>query len=131
MGGLDGPVQLLPVGGKLIEIRFGGGRHGLDNVFQGIPVDPVPEVEEQNGDFRVGVKQRINLALLQVLTNRMIIGKIAVMHQGFVHAAKGMGAARMPDSTLGGIALMGDPDVRLESSPIDSSWPPVRRIPRF
>ncbi len=36
------------------------------------------------------------------------------MDQGLVQADEGVGAARMPDAALGGIALVGDPDVGLE-----------------
>jgi len=39
---------------------------------------------------------------------------IPVMDQGLVQADKRMGPARVPDAALGGIPLMGDPDVGLE-----------------
>ena len=51
----------------------------------------------------------------QVLGHGMVIGKVAVVDQGLVHADKGMGAGRMPDPALGGVPLMGDPDVGLEA----------------
>ena len=44
----------------------------------------------------------------------MIIGKIAVVHEGFIHAGKRVGAARMPDAPFGRITLMRDPAVGVE-----------------
>ena len=60
------------------------------------------------------MKQRKEIALLQIFADRVVIGKIPVVNQGFVHAAERVGPARMPDAALGRIALMGDPDVGLE-----------------
>ena len=44
----------------------------------------------------------------------MVIGKIAIVNERFIHTDKRMGAGRMPHFPFGGITLMGDPDVRLE-----------------
>jgi hypothetical protein len=52
-----------------------------------------------------------DVVLLQVFADRMVVGEIAVVHQGLVHADEGMRAAGMPDAALGGIALVGDPSV--------------------
>ena len=43
--------------------------------------------------------------------HRGVIREIAVVHQGLVQAHERMGAARMPDPPLGGVAVVADPDV--------------------
>ena len=41
----------------------------------------------------------------------MIVGKIAVVNQSFIQADERVCAAGMPDSSLGGITLMGNPSM--------------------
>ncbi len=41
MGRLDLPVDVLLLRRQLVEVQLRGGRQGLDDVFQGIAVDPV------------------------------------------------------------------------------------------
>ena len=52
--------------------------------------------------------------LLQVFAERMVVGEIAVMHQGFVHAAEGVRPTRVPHLSLGRVALVGNPAVGFE-----------------
>ena len=111
VGCLNGPVNLLLVRRKLIEIRFGCGRQGFDDIFQGIFIYPVQQIQHQHRGFRIRVKQGKEVALLQVFTDRMVIGEIPVVNQGFMHAAERVRSARMPDAALGRIPLMGNPDM--------------------
>ena len=53
----------------------------------------------------------IDMPFSQVFAYRMIVGEVAVMHQRGIDAAEGMGAAGMPDTALGGKALMRNPDM--------------------
>ena len=41
----------------------------------------------------------------------MVVGEIAVVNQGLVHADEGMSPSRVPDPALGRITLVADPDV--------------------
>ena len=111
---LDRPVDLLLLGGEAVEIMLGGGRHGLDDVLQRIPEIPVPEIEQLDGNLGIREELRIDVVLPQVLGDRIVVGEIAVVHQRFIHADEGMGAAGMPDAPFGGIPLVGDPAVGLE-----------------
>ena len=63
MGCLDLPVDALFLFGKMIEIHLSRRRQGFDDVFEGITVDPVQEVEDLDRDLRVREKQRIDVAL--------------------------------------------------------------------
>ena len=56
----------------------------------------------------------MNIALLQILADRSIVGEVAIVHQGFVQANERMCAARVPDASLGGIAVMADPHVGMQ-----------------
>ena len=44
----------------------------------------------------------------------MVVGKIAIVHQGLVHPDEWVCTGRVPDPPLGGIALVGNPDVGSE-----------------
>ena len=43
----------------------------------------------------------------------MVIGKIAIVHQRFVHTDKRVCAAGMPDAAFGGVTLVSNPAMRL------------------
>ena len=47
----------------------------------------------------------------QVFADRVIVGEVAVVDQGLVQTDERMRPAGMPNAALGGIALVGDPDV--------------------
>ncbi len=91
---------------------LGRGRHGLQRDLERITVHAIPQVEELNADLRVGEEQLADVALAQILADGVIICEVAVVDQGLIQADEGMRAAGMPDASLGGIALMSDPDVR-------------------
>ena len=93
------------------EITLSRWRHRLDNVFQWITIDAVEQVKHKGSYFGIGQEQGMHVALGQVGADRCIVGKIAVMHQGFMHADKWVGTARMPHFSLSWIAMVPDPDV--------------------
>ena len=74
-------------------------------------VGAAQQIEEQGRDFRVGEELGIDLTLLEVLADGMVIGEVAVMHEGHVDGRKGMGAAGVPDAALGRETLVGNPFV--------------------
>ena len=84
VGGLDLPVDALLLRRQAIEVPLRGGGQGLDDVLQGIAVKPVPQVEEQHRHFGVREELGVELALAQILADRMIVGKVTVVHQGVV-----------------------------------------------
>ena len=108
---LDLPVDPLLLGRQAVEVQLGRRRQGLDDVLERIVVDPVPQIEQQHRDFGVGEELREDVAAGQVFAHRVIVGEVAVVDQGLVQPDERMGAAGMPDAALGGIALVGDPDV--------------------
>ncbi len=114
MGGLNGPVYALFVFGQLIKIPFHGGGQGLDHILQRVLVSPAVKIKEERGDFRICEKLGIEILLAQILCHGVVVGKIAVVHQGFVESHKGMSPSRMPDFSLGGVSLVGDPYMGLE-----------------
>ena len=114
VGGLELPVDVLPLRRQQVEVPLRGGGHGLDDVLQGIAVEPVPQVEGEHRHFRVRQELGIEMALAQIFAHRKVIGEVAVVHQGGVEGREGVGAAGVPDPAPGGIALVGDPDVGLE-----------------
>ena len=48
---------------QLVEIVLCGGRHGLDDVFHGIPEGSAPQIEKKDRHFRIGQKLGINIVL--------------------------------------------------------------------
>ena len=114
MGRLNGPVDLLFILGQLIKIPLHGGRQGLNHVLQGILIGSAIKIKEKRRHFRIRQKLWIEILLAQIFRHGMVIGKIAVVHQGFVESHKGMGACRMPDFALGGVSLVGDPHMGLK-----------------
>ena len=112
--GLDRPVDLPFLRIETVKVQFRRGRQRLDDIFQRIVVGPAQQIEEQGRDFRVGEELGIDLTLLEVLADGMVIGKVAVMHQGHVNGRKRMGAARVPDAALGRETLVGNPFVRAQ-----------------
>ena len=114
VGGLEMPVNPLALRVQEVEVPLRGGGHGLDDVFQGEAVEPVPQVEGQDRHLGVREKLGIKVALAQVFAHGKVVGEVAVVHQGGVQRRKGVGAAGVPHPAPGGVALVGDPDVGLE-----------------
>ena len=108
---LDLAVDPLLLRREAVEIQFRRRRQGLDDVLHRVAVHPVPEIEQEHGDLRVGEELRENVAPGQILRHRMVIGEVAVVHQGLVHPDERMRAARMPHAALRRKPLVGDPDV--------------------
>ncbi len=111
MGGLDLAIDPLLLDGQTVEIELRGRSQGLDDVLHRVPVHAVPQIEQQHRDFGVGQESREDIALSEVLADRVVVGKVAVVDQRLVEPDKRMRPARMPNAALGGIPLMGDPDV--------------------
>ena len=44
----------------------------------------------------------------------MVIGKVSIVDKGLIQTDKGMGPGRMPYPSLGGITLVGNPDIGFE-----------------
>ena len=114
MGRLNLPVYFPLVRRQLIEIQLRCGRQGFDNIFQGILVHAVPEIEKLDGNFRIRQKLLPDIPLAQILADRMVVGKIPVMYQRFIETDKRMGPSGMPHPALGRVALVGDPCVGFE-----------------
>ena len=93
-------VDPLLLRGQLIEVQLGRRRQRLDDVLQRVLVDAVPQVEELHRDLGVGQELRADVALPQVLADRVVVGEVAVVHQRLVHArrtgARRPGARRAP-----------------------------------
>ncbi len=106
MRGLYRPVQssALPPD-EPVKVQFGGGRQGLDDIFERIMVSPGEQVEQQGGDFRVGEKLGIDMALFEIFGDGMVIGKVPVMHEGDVDGGKRVGAGRLLNASLGREAM--------------------------
>ena len=108
------PVDGLLLRRQLVEIQFGCRRQRLDDVLQRILVNAVPQIEQLDRDFGVGQELLADISLPQIFADGIVVCKIAVVDQRFVHAHKRMRSARMPHTPLGGIALMGNPRMRLK-----------------
>ena len=111
---LDGAVDGLLLLRQPVEVEFRGGRKGFDDVFQGILVRPAEKVEDL--DRHLGVRQElgIDVTLGQVLADGAVVREVAVVDEGRVDRPEGMGPAGMPDPSLGGEPLVGDPDMGLQ-----------------
>ena len=107
-------VDALLLRRQLVEVELGGRRQRLDDVLQRVLVDAVPQVEELHRDLGVGEELLADVALPQVLADRVVVGEVAVVDQRLVQPDERVRAARVPHAALGGIALVGDPDVGLE-----------------
>ena len=114
VGRLNGPVDPLFLRGQLVEVPFHGGGQGLDDILQRIPVGPAVEIKEQDRDLGVRQEQGVEVALAQVFRNGVVVGEVTVVDQRLVETDKRMRPGRVPDSTLGGVPLVRDPDVGLE-----------------
>ena len=90
------------------------GASAFDDVFQRVLVDARPQVEEQHRNLCVREELRPDVALQQVLRDRVVVGEVAVVHQRLVQTDERVRAARMPDAALRRVALVGDPDVRAQ-----------------
>ncbi|MFA5374276.1 MAG: hypothetical protein WC455_00745 [Dehalococcoidia bacterium] len=112
--GLDSAVQRLLIGGQHVEVHLRCRRHGLDKIFQWIFIDPTPQVQQQRRLLGVGEEQRVIAALLQVFQHGLVVGEVAVVHQGLVERAEGVAAAGVPDAAAGGVALVRQPGMGLE-----------------
>ena len=86
---------------QLVEVQLGRRRQGLDDVLERVLVDPVPQVEEQDRDLGVGQELLADVALAQVLADRVVVGEVAVVDQRLVQADERVRAARVPDAALG------------------------------
>ncbi len=111
---LDLPIDTLFLCGEMIKIHLACRRKCFNDVFEGIPVDPVQEIEDLDGDFRVREKKRIHVALAQIFRYGVVVREVAVMNKRFVEAYEWMSAAGMPHTALGRVALMGNPDMGVE-----------------
>ena len=109
--GLNLSIDVLFLLGEVIKVHLSGRGKGFDDIFEGITVHSVQEVHNLNGYLRIGKKEGIDISLAQILRNRIIIGKITVVNEGLVETDKRMSAAGMPYSTLGWIALVGNPEI--------------------
>ena len=114
MSGLDRSIYLLLMGRQLVKVPFHGRSEGLNHIFKGISIGPTVEVKQEDRDFRIGKKHRVDVSLTQILGHRMVVGKIPVVDKGLVESNKWMCAGRVPNPTLGRVPLMSDPDVGLE-----------------
>ncbi len=108
------PVNTLLFLGQVVEVHLRRRGEGFDNVFEGIAVNPVQQVEDLDGDLRVRKEEGVDVPLAEVLGNGVIVGKVAVVDEGLVQPGERVGAAGVPDAPLGRVALVGDPDVGLE-----------------
>jgi hypothetical protein len=112
--GLDFAIDALFFLGQLIEIQLRGGREGLDDVFEWVLVDAIPQIEELRRHLGIGEELLLDVALAQIFADGMVIGEVAVVHERLIHADKRVRAAGMPHATFCGVALVGDPDVGFE-----------------
>ena len=94
VGRLDLPVDDLLFRRQLVEIELGGGGQGLDDVLQRVLVDAVPQVEELDRYLGVGEELLADVALAQVLADRVVVGEVAVVDQGLVQADERVRARR-------------------------------------
>ena len=53
--------------GEMLEVHLSGRRQGLDDVFEGVAVDPVEKVEDLDRYLCVREEQGIHIALFQML----------------------------------------------------------------
>jgi len=93
-------------GGNWSKSELRGGRQGLDDVLQRILVHAVPQVEKLHRNFGIGEELLADVALPQILAHGVVVGEIAVVHQGFVQAHERVRPAGMPHAPLGGVALV-------------------------
>ena len=114
VGGLDGSIYLFFLFRQKIKISFCGRSYGFDDVLKGVSVDSIQEVKKMYRDFCIGQKERIDIPLTELFCNGMIIGKISVMNERFIHSHEWMSASGMPDFSLSGISLVPDPDMSLQ-----------------
>ncbi len=111
VGGLDGAIEPLFLRRKQGKVALRGGSQSFNDHLQRVAVYPVPQVKKEHADLGVGQEQGHDVALAQVSADRVVVGEVAVVHQGLVQADEGVRPARMPHPPFGGIALVGDPDV--------------------
>ncbi len=110
--GLDLPVDLLLFRHEAVKIQFRGWCESFDDIFHRITVYAVHQIEKHYRDFGIRQEPGKEVPLGKVFANGMVVGKVTIVHKRFVHADEWMRATRMPDASAGGIALVGDPDVR-------------------
>ena len=114
VGGLEMPVNPLAFRVRRSKSRSVVGAMDSMTYSRGIAVDAVPQVEGQDRHLRIREELRINVALLEIFGHRMVVGEVAVVDQRLVQPDERVRAAGVPHAALGGIALVGDPDVGLE-----------------
>src|SRR3990172_3110810 len=98
----------------MVKIHLCCRSEGFNYVFERISVYPVKKIEDLDRDLCISEKQGINVPLLQVFGDRVIVGKVPVVHKSLIETDKGVRSSWMPHATLGGIALMGYPQVAVE-----------------
>ena len=85
---------------QLVEVVLGGRRQRLDDVLERILVHPVPQIEELHRDLGVGEELLADVPLPQVLADRVVVGEVAVVHQGLVQAYERVRSPGMPHPAL-------------------------------
>ncbi len=108
------PVDLFLFLGQVVEVHLRRRGEGFYNIFKGISIYPVKEVEDLDRDLRVRQEEGVDVPLAQVFRHRVVVREVAVVDEGLVEAGERVCPAGVPDAPLGRIALVGDPDVRLE-----------------
>ena len=69
VGRLQLAVELLPVGWQQREVTLGRRRQRLDDPFERVTVEPVVQVEYLDRDLGIGLEQRPQPALRQVVAD--------------------------------------------------------------
>ena len=111
---LHGSVEAALVRRQQLEIALCRGCQGLDGDLQRVVIDAIQQVKEQRADLRVGQKEGHDVPLPQIGDHTVIVRKIAIVHQRLVEPDERVRSARVPDPPLGGVSLVGDPDVGLQ-----------------
>ena len=72
------------------------------------------EVKHLHGNLGIGQKERVNIPLRQIFTNRGIIGKVTIMHQSLMETDKGVCSARVPDPAFRWVTMVPYPNVSMQ-----------------
>lgn len=107
-------VNVLFFGGEEGEISFGGGGERFDHIFEGVLIGAMEEIEDLDRDFGIGEEEGVDVALSEIFGDGGVIGEVAIVDEGFVHANEGVGTAGVPDAPFGGVAVVADPDVGID-----------------
>ncbi len=112
--GLLQPIDLLPVQREEREVPLRRGRQRLDDVLQRVAVRPVQQIEDKHRHLGVRQEELGDVPRRQVLADRGVVGGVAVVHQRLVETDEGTRAAGVPDPPPGRVAVVPDPDVRVQ-----------------